>query len=325
MSRFKNPLFDQLEPLAGHPVLLNLPPDPVKAIDWIAANKEDIEEALKDPGILVIRGLKVLGSKQFGQILTMAFGEDLMKYTYRSTPRTELRGNVYTTTEYHPHELIPQHNENAYSNNWPLRAGFLCMVPPPEGGETPLADSRVIYEKIPAAIRETFEQKRIMYVRNYSDIDLPWSEVFQTEDPQEVETYCEANQIDYEWLEGNRLRTRQINDATAIHPLTQDTLWFNQAHLFHISSLDPKTRQDLINLSGEENLPRNTYYGDGSPIDEADLQVIRDIYETHKFSFRWQKNDLAFVDNMLFSHGRSPYSGPRKVLVGFARVQYGKS
>lgn len=202
-----------------------------------------------------------------------------------------------------------------------MRIGFLCLQPATKMGNTPLSDSRVAYQQIPAEIREEFERKGVMYVRNYSHIDLPWQEVFQTDDRLVVEDYCRKNNIDVEWTETG-LRTRQVNIASITHPVTKEKLWFNQAHLFHVSSLGKEIQEDLISLLGEENLPRNAYFGDGSPIDVEALNVIRNVYERTKFSFQWEKNDLLLLDNMLFTHGREPYEGPRKIVVGMAKEYY---
>lgn len=310
---------DQLEVLGGMKLMLRPDTGGLKLLDWAAQHKDEIEQLVQSNGALVIRGLNIHSSKQFGDFLTTVFGEELAEYTYRSTPRTELRGNIYTATEYHPDQTIPQHNENAYSNKWAMRIGFLCMLPSPVGGETPIGDSRLVYQMIPPEVRARFEAHGVMYVRNYSDIDLPWTEVFQTEDKAEVERYCQENEIRFEWRPNNCLRTTQINPASAVHPVTGEKVWFNQAHLFHVSSLEPAVRDSLLGVLGEENLPRNTYYGDGSPIEEEVLQQIRAIYEQTKVVFTWEKNDLMLLDNMLFTHGRQPYSGDRKVLVGMAR------
>ena len=191
------------------------------------------------------------------------------------------------------------------------------MLPAETGGATPLADSRAVYEKIPPEIREKFETKKIMYVRNYSDIDLPWHEVFQTHKKEEVERYCIDNNFEFEWR-GNELRTKQVNQASIEHPLHGFKVWFNQAHLFHISSLDPETKQSFISMFGTDGLPRNTYFGDGSEIAEADLATIREIYEQEMFHFSWKKGDILLIDNLRFTHGRQPYEGARKVLVGMA-------
>lgn len=308
----------QLEPMLEKEMFLSVVDKELTTQDWIEQNKSKVESLVSKNGVLLIRGLTI-PKDEFSSILTNLFGEELVSYKYRSTPRTELKNNIYTATEYHSEEEIPQHNENAYSNTWPTRIGFVCKVKATEMGNTPLSDSRVAYGQIPIEIREEFERKHVMYVRNYGSIDLPWTEVFQTEDKAEVEAYCKKNHLDFEWLSGG-LRTKQTNQATAIHPVTQDKLWFNQAHLFHYSNLKEDLRDGLIELFGEENLPRNAYFGDGSPIDPEYLSVIRKVYNDTKFSFDWEENDLLLLDNMLFTHGREPYKGDREVLVGMARV-----
>ncbi|MFT4927983.1 MAG: alpha-ketoglutarate-dependent taurine dioxygenase [Phenylobacterium sp.] len=299
------------------PLILNVDAQGIRAVEFIKSNKAALQRLINDNGALLIRGLKVHSSKEFGNLLTELFEQPLLKYTYRSTPRTEFRGNVYTATEYPEDQVIPQHNENAYSSSWPNRIGFLCMVPPEQGGETPISCSHTLYNELPQEIKTAFEQKQVMYVRNYVDVDLPWREVFQTEDPSDVERYCQDNGIQYQWLD-NGLRTTQINPATAVHQQTGQSLWFNQAHLFHISNLEAELSATLIDTLGLDNVPRNTFFGDGSAIPESYLTTIREIYQRTKITFSWQKSDLLLLDNMRFTHGREAFSGERKVLVGMS-------
>jgi alpha-ketoglutarate-dependent taurine dioxygenase len=308
-----------LGPVQGRPLVLSVDHNGTRTIDWAERNREHVERLLQANGALLIRGLKFVGSQQFGSVLATLFGSELLQYIYRSTPRTELRGNVYTATEYHHDLHIPQHNENAYSSSWAMRLGFLCTLPAETGGATPICDSATVYAQIPDPVRDRFERNGVLYVRNYSEIDLHWTEVFQTEDRTAVEEFCDANHLHYEWLDGDRLRTRQINQASAVHPVTGARVWFNQAHLFHISSLAPEIRDQLLSVLSESELPRNTYYGDGAPIEVDTLRQIREVYARNRFSFEWQRNDLLLLDNMLYSHGREPYSGNRQILVGMAR------
>ncbi len=308
-----------LQPVKGRPLVLQVDQNGTKTVDWAERNREHIERLLQTNGALLIRGLKFVGSQQFGSVLATLFASELLEYVYRSTPRTELRGNVYTATEYHHDLRIPQHNENAYGNCWAMRLGFLCTLPAETGGATPICDSATVYAQIPDAVRARFERTGVLYVRNYSEIDLHWSEVFQTRDRAVVEEFCRANHIDYAWLDGDRLRTRQINQASAVHPVTGARVWFNQAHLFHVSSLEQEIQGQLLSVLPELELPRNTYYGDGAPIEAETLRQIREVYARNQFSFEWQRNDLLLLDNMLYSHGREPYSGNRQVLVGMAR------
>lgn len=307
-----------LEVVSGLPLILNVQDEGLKAMEWVEQHCDEVQQIIETHGAIVIRGLKIYTGNQFGQLLEKLFGGELLDYVYRSTPRTEMRGRVYTATEYPATEVIPQHNENAYARQFPRRIGFLCLLPSETGGETPIGDVQQIYPRLSPQIREKFENKGILYVRNYSDLDLPWTEVFQTESKDEVEQYCRDNELTFEWLDDNGLRTMQVNPATIIHPVSGEKLWFNQAHLFHVSSLAADVQQTLLNTLGEARLPRNTFYGDGSPIEPEVLEVIRAAYLDTKISFTWQQSDLMLLDNLRFTHGRESFTGQRKVLTGMA-------
>ena len=148
---------------------------------------------------------------------------------------------------------------------------------------------------------------------------MSWNDAFQTNNPLEVEQYCRHAGIQYEWSAGKKhLRTRQIRPAVVRHPVTDVPLWFNQAHLFHVSSLPTVIRYPLLDTFETEALPRHAYYGDGSPIDDAELEVVRDQISAASVTFKWKIGDLLLLDNMLVSHGRSAYRGRREHLVAMA-------
>jgi alpha-ketoglutarate-dependent taurine dioxygenase len=305
----------------GRAILMEVEPGQ-RAMDWASQHASTVEQILSAQGALLIRGLRLYSTKQFGQFLEALFGTDLASYSYRSTPRTRLGGNVYTATEYHPSETIPQHNESSYASAWPMRIGFYCMVAPQPGcgGATPLADSRRVLAQIPGDVVERFQARGLQYVRNYGDLDLPWTEVFQTEDRTQVEAFCHENGVTFEWIGENGLRTRQITPSTAEHPRTGDKLWFNQAHLFHVSALGAEVVSDLLASCREEDLPRNVYHADNQPLDANDLAAIRAAYDSETFHFNWQQDDILLLDNMLYTHGRQPYTGDRKIIVGMAGI-----
>jgi hypothetical protein len=130
-----------------------------------------------------------------------------------------------------------------------------------------------------------------------------------------VARLCEEQGIDYEWLGEDTLRTLQVCQGTARHPATGERTLFNQAHLFHVTSVGAEDARDLITLFGEDRLPRQTYYGDGAEIPAADLEAVRAAYRSAAISFPWQAGDVLLADNMQYAHGRNPFRGPRKVLV----------
>ncbi|WP_148713630.1 TauD/TfdA family dioxygenase [Chitinolyticbacter meiyuanensis] len=278
--------------------------------------KGEIERLLPRLGGVLLRGFAVPSVEHFRQFAA-DFGHPLLSYEFGSTPRSAVGGGVYTSTEYPAHQHIPLHNEQAYTREWPMKIWFHCVTASPVGGETPIADSRAIYRRMPASIRRRFEPG-VLYVRNYGDFDVPWQQVFNTEDRAEVEAYCTRAGIRWAWGEDDALRTTQLCQAIATHPVTGEAVWFNQAHLFHVSNLQAEVRESLEELLGEDNLPRNTYFADGSVMPDEVLAEVRQVLAAETVSFRWEAGDVLMLDNMLVAHARAPFQGPRKVVVAMA-------
>lgn len=297
-------------------VVYEQPASEVDLGHWVQENGKLIKEQLYKNGAILFRGFGIKDMYQFNGLMDKFSKDSLMEYKYRSTPRTQVEGKIYTSTEY-PKELhIPMHNEMSYSRSWPGYIGFFCALPATSGGETPLADSRKVYQRIPADIRAEFERKGVMYVRNYSELDLSWQDVFQTSDKKAVEAFCYEAGIQFEWLDEERLRTKQVCQSMVEHPATGDKVWFNQAHLFHVSSLAPMAKESLLSVVSEEELPRHAWFGDGSKIPDSTIALINQIYAEESVTFTWQARDLVLLDNVLTAHGRRPFEGDRSVLVG---------
>ncbi len=291
------------------------------ASEWSATNAGRVARLLETRGAVLIRGFTAWTESEFASLVSAISGDEPLDYLYRSTPRSDLGRGIYTATEYPAGLSIPLHNENAYQRDWPMLLFFFGAHPADGGGgQTTLADTARVTERIDPAIRSRFDEKKIMYVRNYrEDVDLPWTVVFQASSRKEVEEYCATHDILFEWTPQGHLRTRQVCDASAVHPTTGQRIWFNQAHLFHPSSLEKRTRDALREMYGDEDLPRNATYGDGSPIEESALLEIGAAFRSETCGVEWQKGDVLILDNMRISHGRSPYRGRRKILTAMAR------
>ncbi|WP_116141456.1 TauD/TfdA family dioxygenase [Trinickia diaoshuihuensis] len=253
-----------------------------------------------------------------------SFGAPLVDYSFASTPRSRVHGAVYTSTEYPSHRAIPLHNEQSYTREWPLRIWFHCVTAARAGGETPIADSRAILRALDPALVERFARRELLYVRNFGQgVDLPWQRAFGTDDRASVQRVCDQRGIECEWREDTDgqwlLRTRERCQAVAVHPHTGELVWFNQAHLFHLSALDVPVQEALIETVGVENVPRNVFYGDGAPLESDALAQIRAVLDEKLIVFPWAEGDVLMLDNMLCAHARTPFAGPRKVVVAMAR------
>jgi alpha-ketoglutarate-dependent taurine dioxygenase len=300
-------------------LLVITPQTHISIFEWVKDNKVLLEDYLIKFGGILLRNFGIYSISEFNKVVQI-LSPNLLDYIYRSTPRTKLGGKIYTATEYPSDKSIPFHNENSYSRLWPEKIFFFSAIVASEGGETPIADSRRVYQRLDPSIKRKFEQRGVLYMRNYTPgIDLSWQEVFQTDEKEIVNQYCQDNQIAFEWhSKGPELTTKQVCQASIIHPISQEHVWFNQAHLFHLSALDENDRTYLVNELGEENVPRNTFYGDGQAIEAETLEHIRDVYKQEKIKFSWQKGDIMILDNILTAHSREPYKGERKVAVAMA-------
>jgi alpha-ketoglutarate-dependent taurine dioxygenase len=315
---------DQLAPDQSLPLLIQPALKGVHPAIWAASHRDFIETSLGSHGGLLFRNFKVTTPVEFEQFVKAICGE-LLEYRERSSPRSAVSGKIYTSTDYPADQSIFLHNENSYQQTWPMKIFFYCAKPAEHGGQTPIADCRRVYQRLSTQTRERFGQKRWMYIRNFGDgMGLSWQTVFQTKDKQVVEEHCRQNGIIPKWKEGNRLRLRAIRSAIAKHPGTGEMTWFNHATFFHVTTLEKSIRDALLAEFREEDLPSNTCYGDGSPIEPAVLDELREAYRQETVCFPWQQGDIMMLDNMLVAHGRAPYGGTRKVLVAMAEAHSDK-
>ncbi len=285
---------------------------------WLADSAPTVEKLVHTHGAVFLRGFTIGGNDEVREIVTRLSGPPL-DYTERSSPRSEVAAGIYTSTDYPAKQRIFLHNEQSYNLSFPERLYFFCLIPSETGGETLMADTRRIYQRIPAHLRKKLADLGYLLVRNYRPrVGLPWQEVFGTSDKDEVAAYCHGKGIELEWHGENNLRTTQRRRVVGRHPATGELCWINHLTFFHVTTLGPKLAKLMIDSYGEEGLPANTYYGDGTPIEPETVQVLRDTYEAECVSTPWQKGDLMIVDNMLAAHGRAPFTGARKVVVSMA-------
>ncbi|WP_447980435.1 amino acid adenylation domain-containing protein [Candidatus Nitrospira bockiana] len=310
---------DSLSPGQSLPLVIQPAVEDVDVVAWASGNRDLIEAELLKHGAILFRGFEVKTVSEFER-LAQAICRDLFG-EYGDLPREQAGEKTYGSTPYPPDRAILFHNESSHMHRWPLKQWFFCLQASPVGGATPIVDCRTMYRRLSPATRERFERKQLLYVRNFTPgFDVSWQDFFQTTEKAVVEERCQRAGMDFAWLDNGRFRTRQLCPAVAKHPKTGESVFFNQIQLHHVACLEPTVRESLLAMLGEEWLPRNVCYGDGSRIDDAVVAELSELYEQAAVRFAWQPGDVLMVDNMLVAHGRDPFVGPRKIVVAMGEM-----
>ncbi|SDH29160.1 non-ribosomal peptide synthetase [Chitinophaga filiformis] len=285
---------------------------------WLDSNRATVDKWLAEYGGILFRGFNVDTNERVQETADSFSGQQL-RYFDQTSPRSALTGALYTSTDHPSDQVIHMHNELSYSFQWPLHIMFCCLIPSEEGGETPVADVRQVWKLLSEETRRKFRANGVKYVRNMRPgVGLSWQQVFQTNEKEKAAQHFIANKIAYEWKSDDHLHTEWTLPAVQQHPLTQEEVWFNHCFFYNEHMIE-SSMYEVLSAAGE--LPFNTYYGNGEPVEAATIQEIVSAFEAAKISFPWEKGDALLLDNMLMAHGRNPYKGNRKIAVAMFNPQ----
>jgi len=298
-------------PEPGSPVIIQPDAPGMNLGGWISENRKEVSRFLAGNGGILFRNFEVNTPERFRAFVSQ-LELNALKYTMRSSPRYEVSDKIYHTTTHPADQHINMHSESSYAVSWPGIAIFNCITPAAEQGETPVCDNRLVLQGIGAALREQFRNKGILYTRRLSpQLGLPWQEVFQTNNREEAEAECRRNGMHFEWQGSEKLVITWRKKAIYQHAVTNEDVWFNHGFFFNRYALD----QELQQLMTDDDLPFNTSFGDGTPINASQFAELKGAYDAAIRVFPWEKGDVLYLDNMLMSHGRRPYKGERQILV----------
>lgn len=317
-------------------------------LQWLSANKTSIAEKFVKHGAILFRGFEIETPKDFENI-AVAVDPKLEQSYYGTSPRNLVPGtkSVFTASELPGYYPIPQHCEMTYVKHPPVNIFFYCHVEPEYGGESPICNFRKVYAEMNAEIRNAFDTKGVLTVRNYSGIEnksrfnlfelKKWNEIFNTTNKTEVEKQCREQEIEFEWMPGDKLRLVHRTPAAIEHPATKEKVWFNHLQVFHPHGADLeysyihnhqhraktffwkhflRSMVKLKTLTTEPiNQSMNVLFGDSTPIPNSYVEHIQELIWKNIVILPWKKNDVIAVDNFSTSHGRLPYEGKRDILV----------
>ena len=285
-------------------------------------------ETLKYGGIL-LRGFPLEDIDAFSKVIQALNWGHFVDYIGGDSPRDKIKGSVYTSTEAPPSFKILLHNELSFVKNYPKHIYFYCSIPPQENGETIIGDARAIFHSMDPEVRNRFIEKGLKYrscyfdksrimklLNKYQRSHKSWHEVFETDDPAEVEEKCRKSEFDFRWHKGGWINVSQTRPAVMRHPETNEEVWFNQAHLYDFN----RKHLGLLSYIGAKLFYFRPHtrlheisFADGTPIPRKDLYHVMETLEAHTIKFPWQKNDALLLDNVLAMHGRAPFEGKRRI------------
>ena len=299
--------------------------DSLDLLQYFKENKKTISNQLLEKGAVLFRGFPLIESDVFESIAEEYSGE-VMNDSVRLTHRKHVSGKINTSTSYNPDLKILLHTENTFSSKYPKTMLFYAVEVAQDGGETPLSDVSEVYNALKLETREKFERLGLLYVRNFwPGFGPEWQTTFNVSSCEELNDYCAQNSIQIEWIESDRPRLSQKWPAVVNHPVTGKKTWFNHATTSNLASVPDDIRSMIIEGFDKEDYPNQTYYGDGTEIEQEVLDEINAAYDKFEYSAPWQVGDLLLVDNMRLAHGRNPYVGDRKVLVAMMNPVFRKS
>src|SRR5215472_1149593 len=189
LSHF-NPIRESvLSPDQPLPLIFEPAAEQVDLAEWIRNNRDYVQQKITQHGGVLFRGFGLTTAPEFQNVAAAICGE--LFADYGDLPRESLAEKVYTSTPYPEDKTILYHNESSHMSSWPSRINFFCLTVAREGGATPVVDCRKVYQGLDPEIRDRFEAKGLLYVRNFCEgLDVSWQRFFGTEDRAAVEDAC---------------------------------------------------------------------------------------------------------------------------------------
>lgn len=214
---------------------------------------------------------------------------------------------------------MPLHGEMYYLGNPPDLIWFYCQIPVAEGGQTTIGNGRQIFRDLPRDIAELFRGRRVLYERRVADGD--WQQTFQTDSRDDVEAFCAAKGLEFEWDEQNgvvtRFATLAIRDSD-----TEAPAFINSVLLLAYGELAMQATTPANGFSGANKIGLIVRWEDRSPISPDILKQIDRACRSNEIEVSWQRGDIILVDNRWVMHGRRESSGKeRKILVRMGNIK----
>ena len=218
-------------------------------LDWITESTAWREGQLHKFGAVLFRGFNALRTADDFAALAQRMAPEILDYAGGTTPRSAVTGKIVTSTDAPRHLVIGLHQEMSYlapsadfPDPTPDKVMFFCETAPGKDGQTPLADMRAVYKKLPQELTGRFEKKGGLVLRRKLPaekrygFEVTWKTAFGATSREEMEKIAKQNGWSMTWGKDDGLEvTHRPSPVVKTHAATGERVWFNQAHLLHKS------------------------------------------------------------------------------------------
>jgi alpha-ketoglutarate-dependent taurine dioxygenase len=281
---------------------------------WVAEHRQGLEQQASLHGAILFRGFPLATAEDF-DCFVAAFGWTSFPYdeSLSNAVRVNLTPRVFTANEAPPSVSIFLHHEMAQTPIYPSRLFFFCEQPAAEGGATPLCRSDALWQRLvercPEFARHCL-QKGLRYTNVMPSQNDPasgmgrsWQSTLRAQTREQAEDRLTRLGYTWQWLDDGCLRA-----TTPVLPATRALAdgrrsFFNQLIAAYRGWKD--TRNDPS---------KSITLGDGTPLDASATTTAAELADELTFDLRWERGDVALVDNYAVMHGRRTFAGKRKVL-----------
>ncbi|XP_076910322.1 clavaminate synthase-like protein At3g21360 [Bidens hawaiensis] len=304
------------------PVLLTPNPNKItkpvtNLTEAVKSNRIWLDSLLHQSGAVLFRGFHVSSASDFNDVVEASGYEDFGYGVGGAGSRSKVIGRVYTANEAPPEVDIPMYHEMSHAPMYPSKLFFFCEIEPGKGGETCIALSHVINEKMqqkhPKFVEE-MEEKGLIYSRVLGDesdhsspIGRSWKKTFMTDDRTVAEERAAKLGMKLEWMEGALWVIIGPKPGFKYDEVKKHKIWFNSV----AGRFEDKLNNDPL---------KAVVFSDGklSPPDVFD--DCDKIFDEGCVALPWRKGDVLLLDNLAVLHARRPLiTLPRRVLASFCK------
>lgn len=256
-------------------------------------NIPEIQEAYNESGLVLLRGCTA--TRESFRSFTDKLCKNFVSHLNLSR---EYFGDQTLMTVSAGCDHFFAHSEMAYSPLRPDIAIFYCVQPALKGGETTICDGIELLRHLRSETRSTLEKNKLLFEFCFSP-DI-WKKLAPNISGI-GEIYEHADSEEFFWeLRDEFLYTRYLTSAIVT------TRWNGQKAL-STSLLDQKK-------------PR---FSDASDVPREVLWDVIGASEDLMVPVQWQPNDILFVDNFRYMHGRRPWEdNQREIVVRFGNIDF---